>query len=88
MVHGNVSSMEGRNADMDMSRYREEFNQSIRDQLKAIERTMTLFNEMVETVDDRFRELQENDAELKRLIIEQGTAIRELRARLDEGGAQ
>jgi hypothetical protein len=70
---------------MDTGNFRNAFNTAIRDQLMAIERTMNTFNEFFETVDARIRELQENDAELKRLILEQGTEIKALRDRLDGG---
>jgi hypothetical protein len=61
---------------MDMSRFREDFHASLRDQLRAIEQTMTVFNALIDQADQRFHELQENDAELKRLILEQGEQLR------------
>jgi len=82
----------------DHRNYRTEFNVAIREQLAAIERLMHVFNDHAEHCDGQFdalsgriTELQENDAELKRLIIEQGSLIveqgseiRALRARLDD----
>lgn len=66
--------------------YREEFNAAIRDQLRAIERAMAVYNDHADHLEQRLDELQENDAELKRLILEQGVELRALRQRL-EGGA-
>ena len=61
---------------MDLNPYREQFNTAIRDQLHAIERAMTLVNDAFDRVDARLTDLQENDAELKRLILEQGAELR------------
>lgn len=63
--------------------YRAEFNAAMRDQLKAIERAMAVYNDHADHLEQRLDELQENDAELKRLILEQGAELRALRERLE-----
>lgn len=63
--------------------FRREFNNAIRAQLQAIERTLQIFNAHADHLDTQLADLRENDAELKRLILEQGAEIRALRERLD-----
>jgi hypothetical protein len=57
------------------------------DAIRAHQEGVVLVTEVfgrLDTLDARLAELRENDAELKRLIVEQGAEIRALRARLDE----
>lgn len=82
-------------SDLRPSDYRAEFNQAVRDQLAAMERAIDAFNGFAEhmdgkldTLDTRLRELQENDVELKKLVMEQGADLRALRARLENGNGE
>jgi hypothetical protein len=55
---------------MNLDAYRDQFGHAIQDQLRAIDQSVQVFNTLLRT-------LEENDAELKRLILEQGQQLRE-----------
>jgi|307.fasta_scaffold1395379_2 uncharacterized membrane protein YccC len=70
----------------DLEDFRQRFGDSVQAQLVALNRSMDLFNELVRSVDQRYHDLQESDAELRRLILEQGEQLRDLRQRLGGEG--
>lgn len=54
--------------------------------LAAYGRTQTVFTDTLRSIDTHLTELAENDAEMKRMILDQGEQIKALRARLNGDG--
>lgn len=75
---------------MDINEYRDrmthahqQFATAVQEMLRAYGTVQGVFTDLVRDIDTHLTELHENDVELKRLILEQGAQIRELRDRLD-----
>jgi ABC-type transporter Mla subunit MlaD len=59
------------------------FSDAVMAMLTEYGRTQTVFSDLVRDVDTLLRGLRKSDDELKRLILEQGQQIADLRRRLD-----
>ena len=75
---------------MDLDAYRERmatehqrFTDAMMHMMASHGRTQTIFTDLLQDVDRHMREMQDGQDELKRLIMEQGEKILDLRRRLD-----